>query len=255
MSKIEKAFAAGKALIPFITCGDPDLETTAAAIIAAEKNGADMMILGIPFSDPTAEGPVVQGANIRALKGGVTTDRVFDFVKDLRMQVALPLVIETYANVIFSYGADRFMAACEAAGVCGVIVPDLPFEEKEEFLAPCHAHGVALVTMIAPAQKERIAAIAKEAEGFVYIVSTIGAATAGGEVVTELSQIVSIVRENTALPCAIDFDVTTPQRAQEMAAVSDGAIIASALVGMTAQLAKDAPEAIGAYVKELKAAL
>lgn len=255
MSKIEKAFVAGKALIPFITCGDPDLETTAAAIIAAEKNGADMMILGIPFSDPTAEGPVVQGANIRALKGGVTTDRVFDFVKDLRLQVALPLVIETYANVIFSYGADRFMAACETAGVCGVIVPDLPFEEKEEFLSECRAHGVSLVTMIAPAKKERIAAIAKEAEGFVYIVSTIGAATAGGEVVTDLSQIVSIVRENTALPCAIDFDVTTSERAREMAAVSDGAIVASALVGLTAQLGKAAPEAIGAYVKTMKSAL
>lgn len=136
MSNIAKAFAGGKAFIPFITCGDPDLKTTAAAIRAMAANGADLIELGIPFSDPTAEGPVIQGANLRALQAGTTTDKVFDLVREVRRDVTIPLVFMTYANVVFSYGAERFLSTCAEIGIDGLILPDLPYEEKDEFAAP-----------------------------------------------------------------------------------------------------------------------
>lgn len=141
MSKIKTAFEKGKAFIAFITCGDPDLKTTAAAVRAAVENGADLIELGIPFSDPTAEGPVIQAANIRALKGGVTTDKIFSFVRELRCDVQVPMVFMTYANVVFSYGAEKFISTCKEIGVDGLILPDLPFEEKDEFLPICHKYG------------------------------------------------------------------------------------------------------------------
>ena len=174
MSNIKKAFANGKAFIAFITCGDPDLETTAAAVREAVHGGADLIELGIPFSDPTAEGPVIQGANVRALNGGVTTDKIFAFVKELRRDVTVPMVFMTYANVVFSYGAERFISTCKDIGIDGLILPDLPFEEKDEFQPLCRQYGVDLVSLIAPTSENRIAMIAKEAEGFVYIVSSLG---------------------------------------------------------------------------------
>ena len=174
MSNIKKAFQNGKAFIPFITCGDPDLETTGKVIRAAVENGADLIELGIPFSDPTAEGPVIQAANLRALQGGVTTDKIFAFVAELRKDVTVPLVFMTYANVVFSYGSERFISTCKDLSVDGLILPGLPFEEKEEFLPLCRKYGVDLISMIAPTSENRIAMIAKEAEGFLYIVSSLG---------------------------------------------------------------------------------
>lgn len=174
MSNIYKAFENGKAFIAFITCGDPDLETTAKAVKAAADNGADLIELGIPFSDPTAEGPVIQGANTRALNGGITTDKVFDFVKDIRKDVKIPMVFMTYANVVFSYGADKFISNCSNAGIDGIILPDLPFEEKEEFSPICDKYDVDLISLIAPTSENRIAMIAKEAKGFLYLVSSLG---------------------------------------------------------------------------------
>ena len=174
MSKIHQAFESGKAFIAFITCGDPDLETTAAVVRAAAENGADLIELGIPFSDPTAEGPVIQGANLRALQGGVTTDKIFDLVRELREDVSIPMVFMTYANVVYSYGAERFIRTCREIGIDGLILPDVPFEEKEEFLPLCHQYGVDLVSLIAPTSENRIAEIAAEAEGFLYIVSSLG---------------------------------------------------------------------------------
>ena len=174
MSKIGEAFADGKAFIAFMTCGDPDLETTMSCVRAAVENGADLIELGIPFSDPTAEGPVIQGANLRALTGGVTTDKIFEMVRKLRQDVRTPMVFMTYANVIFSYGAERFLSTCREIGMDGLILPDLPYEEKEEFLPLCHTYGVDLISLIAPTSENRIAMIAKEAEGFLYVVSSLG---------------------------------------------------------------------------------
>ena len=255
MSNIRKAFENGKAFIAFITCGDPDLTTTGAAVRAAVENGADLIELGIPFSDPTAEGPVIQGANLRALKGGVTTDKIFDFVRDLRRDVKVPMVFMTYANVVFSYGAKRFIATCREIGMDGLILPDVPFEEKEEFLPLCHKYGVDLISLIAPTSENRIAMIASEAEGFLYIVSSLGVTGARSEIKTDLASIVSVVRQNTQIPCAIGFGISTPEQARKMADISDGAIVGSAIVKLLEQYGKEAPRYIGEYVKAMKEAM
>ena len=277
MSNIRKAFENGKAFIPFITCGDPDLETTKAAVREMVKNGADLIELGIPFSDPTAEGPVIQEANVRALSGGVTTDLIFEMVRELRGSgkadggvvteaeqaegdgetsgtepVTVPMVFMTYANVVYSYGAERFISTCAGIGIDGIILPDLPFEEKEEFLPVCRKYGVDLISLVAPTSEDRIAMIAKEAEGFLYIVSSLGVTGVRSEITTDLGSIVKTVRENTDIPCAVGFGISTPEQAGKMAAVSDGAIVGSAIVKLLAKYGKDAPAEIGKYVKSMK---
>lgn len=255
MSNIGKAFKNGKAFIPFITCGDPDLETTAAAVKAMVENGADLIELGIPFSDPTAEGPVIQGANIRALSRGITTDKIFEFVKELRRDVTIPMVFMTYANVVFSYGAERFISTCKDIGIDGLILPDLPYEEKEEFLPICHKYGVNLVSLIAPTSENRIAMIAKEAEGFLYYVSSLGVTGTRSEIKTDLASIVKVVRQNTSIPCAIGFGISTPQQAKKMADISDGAIVGSAIIKLIEKYGKDSPKYVGEYVKSIKDAI
>lgn len=255
MSNIKKAFENGKAFIAFITCGDPDLETTAAAVRVAVENGADLIELGIPFSDPTAEGPVIQGANIRALNGGITTDKIFAFVKELRKDVTVPIVFMTYANVVFSYGVDRFISTCKEIGIDGLILPDVPFEEKGEFLPFCHKYGVDLVSLIALTSENRIAMIAKEAEGFLYIVSSLGVTGTRSEIKTDLSSIVKVIRENNDIPCAIGFGISTPEQAKKMADLSDGAIVGSAIIKLLEKHGKEAPKHIGEYVKSMKEGL
>ncbi len=255
MSNIGKAFENGKAFIPFITCGDPDLETTAAAVRAMVENGADLIELGIPFSDPTAEGPVIQGANIRALSGGITTDKIFEFVKELRRDVTIPMVFMTYANVVFSYGAERFISTCKDIGIDGLILPDLPYEEKEEFLPICRKYGVDLVSLIAPTSENRIAMIAKEAEGFLYIVSSLGVTGTRSEIKTDLASIVNVVRQNTSIPCAIGFGISTPEQAKKMTDISDGAIVGSAIIKLIEKYGKDSPKYVGEYVKSMKDAI
>lgn len=255
MSNIKKAFENGKAFIAFITCGDPDLETTKKVVLEACKNGADLIELGIPFSDPTAEGPVIQGANIRALAGGVTTDKVFDLVRELRKETDAPFVFMTYANVVFSYGSEKFISLCKETGVDGIILPDLPFEEKEEFSPVCDKYGVDLISLIAPTSENRISMIAKEAQGFIYIVSSLGVTGTRSEIKTDLASIVKVIRENTDVPCAIGFGISTPEQAAKMAAVSDGAIVGSAIIKILEKYGKDAPKYVGEYVKSMKEAL
>lgn len=255
MNNISKAFENGKAFIPFITCGDPDLETTAAVVRAAAQNGADLIELGIPFSDPTAEGPVIQGANMRALNGGVTTDKIFAFVRELRRDVTVPMVFMTYANVVFSYGAERFISACREIGIDGLILPDLPFEEKEEFQSFCSQYDVALISLIAPTSENRIAMIAKEAEGFIYLVSSLGVTGTRSEITTDLASIVKVIRENTDIPCAIGFGISRPEQARKMADISDGAIVGSAIIKLLEKHGKDAPRYVGEYVKSMKNAV
>ena len=255
MSNIRKAFENGKAFIPFITCGDPDLETTAAVVRAVVENGADLIELGIPFSDPTAEGPAIQEANVRALNGGVTTDKIFGLVRELRKDVTVPMVFMTYANVVFSYGSERFISTCREIGIDGLILPDVPYEEKEEFLPLCRKYGVDLVSLIAPTSENRIAMIAKEAEGFLYIVSSLGVTGTRSEIKTDLVSIVDVVRQNTEIPCAIGFGISTPEQAEKMAGIADGAIVGSAIVKLIAQYGKDAPDYVGKYVKSMKDAV
>ena len=255
MSNICRAFENGKAFIAFITCGDPDLETTAAAVRAAAANGADLIELGIPFSDPTAEGPVIQGANIRALQGGVTTDKIFDLVRELRRDVTIPMVFMTYANVVFSYGAERFLSTCRDIGIDGLILPDVPYEEKEEFLPQCRQYGIDLISLIAPTSHNRVAMIAREAEGFLYIVSSLGVTGTREEIRTDLASIVEVVRQNTQIPCAIGFGISTPEQARQMAGLSDGVIVGSAIIKILEKYGTQAPPYIGEYVKSMKEAI
>ena len=252
MSNIRRAFKNGKAFIPFFTCGDPDLATTKEAVKAAVQNGADLIELGIPFSDPTAEGPVIQAANIRALKNGLKTDDIFAFVRELRFEVTVPMVFMTYANVVFSYGSERFISACAETGIDGLILPDIPYEEKDEFLPYCRKYGVDLISMIAPTSDNRIEMIAKEAEGFIYIVSSLGVTGVRSEINTDLGKIVDIIRNCTDVPCAIGFGISTPQQAKKMASIADGAIVGSAIVRLLEQHGTDAPKYIGEYVRTMK---
>jgi len=285
-NKIRRAFANGKAFIPFITCGDPDLETSEKIIAAIVQAGADLIELGIPFSDPTAEGPVIQEGNLRALKGGVTTDRIFEMVARVRRKYDIPMVFMTYANVIYSYGADRleketapgsadvgrygpgyaddgssygaklFIERAAFLGIDGLILPDVPYEEKAEFEPLCSENGLDLISMIAPTSHARIRQIASEARGFVYCVSSLGVTGVRSEITTDIGSMVRLVREvNPDIPCAVGFGISTPQQARDMAALSDGAITGSAIVRIAAQYGKDSPEKIGAYVKSMKDAL
>lgn len=259
MNKIADAFAKGKAFIPFITCGDPDLAATKEIVRSMAANGADLIELGIPFSDPTAEGPVIQGANLRALSGGVTTDKIFDMVRELRGDsshpLTLPMAFMTYANVVFSYDAEKFIHTCSEIGINGLILPDLPFEEKKEFDDICQKYDVALISLIAPTSENRIAMIAKEAQGFIYIVSSLGVTGVRSEIHTDISSLVKLVRENSSVPCAVGFGISTPEQAAKMAGISDGAIVGSAIIKLVAQYGKDAAGPVGEYVKKMKDAL
>lgn len=255
MSRIKEAFLGGKAFIPFITCGDPDLKTTKKIVCSMVENGADLIELGIPFSDPTAEGPVIQDANLRALTGGVTTDRIFDMVRELRKEITVPMVFMTYANVVFSYDAEKFIRTCSQIGIDGLILPDLPFEEKGEFSDICKKYDVDLISLIAPTSANRIAMIAKEAEGFIYIVSSLGVTGVRSEINTDIESLVRLVRENSSVPCAVGFGISTPYQAAKMAGISDGAIVGSAIIKLVAQYGKDAAGPVGEYVKSMKDAL
>ena len=255
MSNIANAFKNGKAFIPFFTCGFPDMETSKAAIKAAVDNGADLIELGIPFSDPTAEGPVIQRSTLGALKNGVNTNKIFKMVKELRQDVTIPLVFMTYANVVFSYGGEDFFAKCQEVGIDGLILPDLPYEEKEEFSALSEKYGVDLISMIAPTSHERIAMIAKEAKGFVYCVSSLGVTGVRSEITTDISAMTDLVRKATDIPCAIGFGISTPEQAKKMSADADGVIVGSAIVKIVAQYGKDSAEHVAEYVRSMKEAI
>ena len=266
MESHESAGAAGsasaaksphKAFIPFITCGDPDLTTTRELILTMQSQGADLIELGIPFSDPCAEGPVIQEANIRALAGNICTDDIFALVEELTQVTPLvhvPLVFMTYANVVFSYGPERFMKRCQEVGIQGIILPDVPFEEREEFLPYCEKHGVALISLIAPTSKDRIEKIARAAQGFVYVVSSMGTTGERSEIRGDLADMVHEIRRFTQIPCAIGFGISTPDQAQKMAAIADGVIVGSAIVKLVGKYGKDAPAEVGSFVKDMKTA-
>ena len=255
MSKIQKAFEGKKAFIPFITCGDPNLETTEQLVYAMERAGASLIELGIPFSDPTAEGPVIQGANLRALSGGVTTDKIFDLVVKIRKNTAIPLVFMTYANVVFSYGTERFIKRAAEIGMDGLILPDVPFEEKEEFDRVCREYGLDLISLIAPTSHDRIRMIAKEASGFIYCVSSLGVTGTRSAITTDSGAMVGLVKEVTDVPCAVGFGISTPEQAAKMCESADGAIVGSAIVKICAEYGKDCVEKVEEYVKSMVGAI
>jgi tryptophan synthase alpha chain len=243
---------AGKTLITFLTAGDPDSDSTVNYILEMEKAGADLIEIGIPFSDPTAEGPVIQNANIRALRGGMTTDGVFDIVEKVRLTSQVPLAVMTYLNPVFRYGYDRFFAKCEEVGIAGIIIPDLPYEEREEVTVPAALHHVALISMIAPTSEERIAKIAASALGFLYVVSDLGVTGQRREIHTNIAAMIAQIRKVSDIPCAIGFGISSPSQAAEMAAVADGCIVGSAIVQIIGEEGRNAGERLGAFVRSLK---
>mgnify|MGYP004723448577 FL=1 len=255
MSRTADAFRNGKAFIPFITCGDPSLDVTERIVYAMADAGADLIELGIPFSDPTAEGPVIQAANIRALSGGVTTDKIFDMVERIRRNTDIPMVFMTYANVVFSYGAERFVKKAAETGMDGIILPDVPFEEKEEFDSVCRQYGLDFISLIAPTSHERISMIAKEASGFVYCVSSLGVTGMRSDITTDIGAMVKLVNAANDIPCAVGFGISTPEQAKDMAGKSDGAIVGSAIVRLCEKYGEDCVPYIYEYVKAMKDAV
>lgn len=251
MSKIQNAFKDKKAFIPFVTCGDPSLEVTEKLVYAMAEAGAGLIELGIPFSDPTAEGPVIQAANVRALSGGVTTDKIFEMVARIRKNTQVPMVFMTYANVVFSYGTERFIARAAELGMDGLILPDVPFEEKEEFDTVCKQYGMDLISLIAPTSFDRIRMIAKEASGFVYCVSSLGVTGVRSEITTDIGGMVRLVKEVRDIPCAVGFGISTPEQAAKMAGLSDGAIVGSAIVKLCAQYGMDCVPYVKEYVTKM----
>lgn len=255
MSRIQEAFDGKKAFIPFITCGDPDLETTERLVYAMEETGASLIELGIPFSDPTAEGPVIQAANLRALSGGVTTDKVFEMVEKIRRKTQIPLVFMTYANVVFSRGTENFVKRAAEIGIDGLILPDVPYEEKEEFDSVCRKYGLDLISLIAPTSHERIRMIAEKVSGFVYCVSSLGVTGTRNSITTDTGAMVRLVKETADIPCAVGFGISTPEQAAKMAALSDGAIVGSAIVKLVAEYGENSVEPVADYVRRMKEAV
>lgn len=255
MSKITKAFASKKAFIPFITCGDPDLQSTIKIVKAAVDNGADLIQLGLPFSDPTAEGQAIQDANLRALKHQVTTDDVLDLVLKMRQEISVPFILTTYANAVFSYGIEDFFKRCAQVGAEGVLLADVPYEEKDEFEGLALQHGVELISVVSPTSEHRIAKIASEAHGFIYVISSLGGNKERQELLLDIKHMVELVRANTDLPCVVGIGISNAQQACDVAAISDGAVVGSAILKIIAEHGADSPDYVGSFVKEIKDAL
>lgn len=253
--KTADAFNGKKAFIAFITCGDPDISITEKLIVEMERAGADLIELGIPFSDPTAEGPVIQAANERALKNGITTDKIFDMVRRIRSKVNIPLVFMTYANVVYSYGTERFIKTAAEIGMNGLILPDVPYEEKNEFSGICEENGLDFISLIAPTSQNRIETIAGEASGFVYCVSSLGVTGVRSNISTDVAAIVKHIKNATDIPVAIGFGISTPKQAHDMADCSDGIIIGSAIVKIVEKYGTDCIPHVCDYVREIKQAL
>ena len=255
MNRIRGAFSNGKTFIPFITGGDPDIQTTEKLLRALYEAGADIIEIGIPFSDPIAEGPVIEAADERALKAGCTVEKLFDLVSRVRADIKAPLLFMTYYNPIFAWGVSRFTERCAACGIDGLIVPDLPFEERDELLTPCVSGGLELISLIAPTTEARIADIAKNSDGFLYCVSSLGVTGARHELDGSAERMIGQVRRMSDIPCAVGFGVSTPEQARGIAAFADGVIIGSAIVRIAAEYGRDCVEPVSRFAKDVKQAI
>ena len=251
MTRIKDAFDSGKAFIVYLMAGDPGLEISAEYILAAQEAGADMIEIGIPFSDPIAEGEVIQAASLRALASGTRLDGVFDMVASIKGKMRIPMVFMTYLNPVFVYGYERFFARCEEIGICGIIIPDLPYEEQGEAKDAAGKHGVELVTLIAPTSKKRIAELAKDAEGFIYLVSSLGVTGVRSEITTDLEDVVSEIRKHTDIPVAVGFGISTPEQVKEYTKTADGVIVGSAIVRIVGQHGVSAKREICYFISQM----
>ena len=252
---IADAFKDGKAFIGFLTAGDPTIEKTVEYVLAMEEAGCDLVEIGIPFSDPVAEGPVIQEANIRALSNNTNTDDVFEAIRQIREKSDVPLVFLTYINPVFYYGYDKFFKRCQELNVCGIISPDLPYDEKDEILEVTQKYGIDIISLIAPTSKERIQMIAREASGFIYVVSSLGVTGMRSEIRTDLKSILEDIKEVTDVPAAVGFGINTPEQAENIAKVADGVIVGSAIVNIIAEHGENAKEPLVKYVQSMKDAI
>lgn len=255
MSRIKNAFKDGKAFIGFLTAGDPSLDKTEEFILEMANSGADLVEIGIPFSDPIAEGEVIQNANVRALSNGATVKKVFEMVASVRKKTDVPLVFLTYLNPVFHYGYEEFLSKCNEVGIDGIIIPDLPYEEKGEINEVAKKHDIDIISMIAPTSKQRIATIASSATGFIYTVSSLGVTGVRSEIKTDLESIVKIIKENSDTPVAIGFGINTPEQAKNFAKYADGVIVGSAIVKIIAEYGEDSAYHIRDYIKSMKEAI
>lgn len=255
MSRIKNAFDHGKAFIAFVTGGDPTIEKSEEFILEMVRAGADLIEIGVPFSDPIAEGPVIQDANLRALANGATTDELFELVRRVRQKTDVPIVFLMYLNSVYKYGYERFTAKCQEVGLDGLIIPDLPYEEKNELAPIAAAHDVDVISLIAPTSEDRIKTIASDASGFLYVVSSMGVTGVRSEIQTDLDHILGLIREASDLPAAIGFGISTPEQAKKMAKISDGAIVGSAIVKIVEKYGEEAGPYIYEYVKKMKEAV
>ncbi len=255
MSKIKNAFKNGKAFIAFLTAGDPSIEKTEEFILEMVRGGADLIEIGIPFSDPIAEGPVIQSANVRALNAGTTTDKVFEMIKSVRTKTDVPIVLLTYLNPVFKYGYEKFFKICNETGIDGIIIPDMPYNEKSECSAIAEKYDVDIISMIAPTSDQRIKEIASQAKGFVYVVSSMGVTGVRSTITTDLNSILKSIKSVTSTPTAIGFGISTPEQAREMAKIADGVIVGSAIVKIIEKYGNDAGTHLYEYVKAMKSAI
>ena len=251
MNKIKDAFADKKAFIAYFMAGDPNLALSAEYILAAQDAGASMVEIGIPFSDPIAEGEVIQAASMRALAAGTRLDGVFEMVASIKDKMKIPLAFMTYLNPVFVYGYGRFFSRCSEIGICGIIIPDLPFEEQGEVKKIAAQYSVEVITLIAPTSEKRIAEIARNAEGFIYLVSSMGVTGVRWEITTDLPAIVSEIRKHTDIPVAIGFGISTPQQVKQYSAIADGVIVGSAIVRIIGEKKTGARQAVHDYIKLL----
>lgn len=252
MNKITKTFKNEKAFIGFLTAGDPSKEKTVEYILAMERGGADIVEIGIPFSDPIAEGPVIQNANTRALSKGINTDDIFDLAEDVRKESDIPLVFLTYINPVLYYGYEKFFKKCKEVGIDGIVIPDLPYEEKGEIIDFTKKYDIDIISLIAPTSKDRIQMIAKEAEGFIYLVSSMGVTGVRNQIKTDLKEIIDDIKKVTNVPVAVGFGINTPEQSQEISKIADGVIVGSAIVKIIEEHGYNSAEYIEKYVSEMK---
>lgn len=252
MSKITQVFKDNKAFIGFLTAGDPSKEKTIEYILAMEEAGADIIEIGIPFSDPIAEGPVIQNANTRALSREINTDDIFDLVADVRTESDVPLVFLTYINPVFSYGYENFFKRCKELKIDGIVIPDLPYEEKGEISEIAEEYGVDIISLIAPTSKDRIKMIAKDANGFIYLVSSMGVTGVRSEIKTNLEDIIGEIRKVTDMPVAVGFGINTPEQSKNISEIADGVIVGSAIVKIIEEHGNNSTQYIKDYVSKMK---
>ena len=252
---IKDAFSKGKAFISYIMAGDPNLQKSAEYILTAQEAGADLVEIGIPFSDPIAEGETIQAASIRAISSGTRLDGVLDMVGSIKDRVKIPLVFMTYLNPVFVYGYDRFFSRCRDIGICGIIIPDMPHEEQGEARKYAERYGVEIITLIAPTSRGRIENLSRDAEGFIYLVSSMGVTGVRSEISTDLSSIVREIRKYTDIPISVGFGISDPEQAREYSKLADGVIVGSAIVKIIGEHGENAGQPLFDYIKSMTALL